>query len=367
MTSAGAQAAVDNPYLRSIYRQANCIHPGSFFVRLDARCNQDCDFCNILEEGGSDFTSSPGYVKRMLRQIASLKPRDAVVNFTGGEPTLRKDLPMLVAYAKHVGVSRVVLQTNAIRFRQPSYLEAMMRAGLDDCLVSFHCHDEAVSDRMTRAPGTWARTHAGIENMLAAGLPLTLNLVISRDNLALVPDTMSYIAATFPAVTGVILSPLQPHGRILLRLDKLPTYAELKPVVRQAADRLLDAGIDFHLAHNENPLCWILDTFDIEPTPDVRRFIARRLDTRGCYGCHLAHTMDKDKVKAEGCSDCYMQDVCFGVWGRYHELFGDAELRPAPFPQGGRRLKRSVSTACAPPTEGAADPDAAAFRGVRIR
>ena len=139
----------NNPFLRSIYSRANCLHPKSFFLRIDARCNQDCDFCNILEEGGSDFTSQTGYVKRMLRQIASVKPNDAVVNFTGGEPTLRKDLVMLVAYAKHLGIERVVLQTNAIRFKDKRYLDALMRAGLDDALISFHSHDAAISDVMT--------------------------------------------------------------------------------------------------------------------------------------------------------------------------------------------------------------------------
>ena len=369
MTVTGATSSgdggfdLDDPYLKSVFRKANCIHPGSFFIRLDARCNQDCDFCNILDEGGSSFRWSPGYVKRMLRQIASLKPRDAVVNFTGGEPTLRKDLPMLVAYAKHVGVRRVVLQTNGMRFASPRYLDAMLRAGLDDCLVSFHSHQEEVSDAMTRSPGTWRQTHRGIENMLAGGLPITLNLVITRDNLASVAHTCDYVIERFPGVSGVILSPLQPHGRILDRLDKLPSYGELKPVVREAAARLVAAGVDFHLAQNENPLCWVLDTFDIPPTPEVRRFIARRLDFRGCYGCHLAGTMDKDKVKTEVCEGCYVQDICFGVWRRYHELFGTSELRPAPFPKGGRRLQRGVSHAPAvtsAPAEGT-------FRGIGIR
>ena len=85
----------ESAFLRSIYSRANCLHPKAFFLRIDGRCNQDCDFCNILEEGGSDFTSPTGYIKKMLRQIVSVKPHDAVVNFTGGEPTLRKDLVML--------------------------------------------------------------------------------------------------------------------------------------------------------------------------------------------------------------------------------------------------------------------------------
>ena len=359
--------ALDNPFLRSIYSRANCLHPRAFFLRIDGRCNQDCDFCNILDEGGSDFTSPTNYVKRMLRQIASVKPTGAVVNFTGGEPTLRKDLVMLTAYAKHLGIDRVVLQTNAIRFKQQVYLDALMRAGIDDALISFHSHIEAISDTMTRAPGTWRKTHQGIENALAAGLPVSLNIVISRDNIDTFADTIDYVCRTFPTLKGVIISPMQPHGRILNRMEKFPTFTELKAPVRAGAERLMEGGIHFYLSYCENPLCWLLDTFGIEPTPEVRAYIVRRLNANTCGDCHLSTTMDKDKVKTERCESCYMQDVCFGLWGKYNELFGADELRPAPWPDGGRRLGKPFSVA---PyiSEGAKVFDAgAAFRGVKVR
>ena len=357
----------ESVFLRSIYSRANCLHPKAFFLRIDGRCNQDCDFCNILEEGGSDFSSQTGYVKRMLRQIASVKPEGAVVNFTGGEPTLRKDLVMLVAYAKHLGIERVVLQTNAIRFKDKRYLDALMRAGLDDALISFHSHDAAISDLMTRAPGTWKKTYQGIRNALDAGLQVSLNSVISRDNLETFGETMDYAIAHFPELEGVIISPMQPHGRILNRMEKFPTFSELKRPVRQAAEALYAADIHFYLSYCENPLCWLLDTFDIAPTPEVRKYIVTRLNKNTCGECHLSTTMDKDKVKTAACETCYMQDVCFGLWGRYHEHFGHGELRPAPFPKGGRRLKSPFSVA---PyiSEGRRHFNAgAAFRGIPIR
>jgi MoaA/NifB/PqqE/SkfB family radical SAM enzyme len=361
------RAEEENPFLRSIYSRANCLHPKAFFLRIDARCNQDCDFCNVLEEGGSSFSSPTGYVKKMLRQIASLKPDDAVVNFTGGEPTLRKDLVMLVAYAKHVGIHRVVLQTNAIRFRNKTYLDAIIRAGLDDALISFHSHIEAISDRMTRAPGTWKQTHKGIDNALNAGLSVSLNVVISRDNLETFPETIEYIIERFPSLEGVIISPLQPHGRIANRMEKFPSYTELKAPIRAGAEKLMAAGIHFYLSYCENPLCWLLDTFDIKPTPEVRRYIVRRLNANTCGDCHLSTTMDKDKVKTKSCESCYMQDVCFGLWRSYDTHFGHDELRPAPFPIRGQRLKRPFSVAPYV-SEGEKVFDAgAAFRGVPIR
>jgi MoaA/NifB/PqqE/SkfB family radical SAM enzyme len=361
------ESALENPFLRSIYSRANCLHPKAFFLRIDGRCNQDCDFCNILDEGGSDFHSSTKYVKGMLRQIANLKPKDAVVNFTGGEPTLRKDLVMLTAYAKHLGIQRVVLQTNAIRFRDQRYLDALVRAGLDDALISFHSHIPEISDKMTRAPGTWKKTHAGIKNALAAGLPVSLNVVISRDNIDTFGETIEYIINEFPGLEGVIISPLQPHGRILNRLEKFPTYTELKAPIRDGATQLMNADIHFYLSYCENPLCWLLDTFDIKPTPEVRRYIVRRLNANTCGDCHLSTTMDKDKVKTDSCETCYMQDVCFGLWRSYDDNFGHDELRPAAFPEGGRRLKKPFSVAPYISQGEKHFGAGAAFRGVPIR
>ena len=363
-----ATRPVENPYLRSIYSRANCLHPQSFFIRIDAGCNQDCDFCNILEEGGtSDFSMPVGYVKRMLRQIVAVKPRGATVNFTGGEPTLRKDLVMLVAYAKHLGVGRVVVQTNGMRFAKPAYLDGIMRAGLDDALISFHSHDEALSDAMTRAPGTWRKTHEGIDRALEAGLTISLNAVITGDNIDTFPETIDYISKTWPTLEGVIISPLQPHGRILLRMEKHPTYEQLKVPVRAAADALMAAGIHFYLSYCENPLCWLLDTFDIEPTQEVRQYIVQRLNANTCGDCHLSTTMDKDKVKTAACETCYMQDVCFGLWRKYDEHFGTTELRPAPFPHGGRRLRKPFSVAPYITEGDHAFGAGAAFRGIKIR
>lgn len=362
-----ALTARESAFLRSIYSRANCLHPRSFFIRIDARCNQDCDFCNILEEGGSTFTSPTGYVKKMLRQIVAVQPQGAVVNFTGGEPTLRKDLVMLVAYAKHLGVGRVVLQTNGIRFRSQRYLDAMMRAGLDDALISFHSHDEAISDEMTRAPGTWKQTVKGIDNAVKAGLPVSLNAVLSRDNLDTFSDTVAYIADRWPSIEGLIISPLQPHGRILNRMEKFPTFDELKVPVRAGAELLMAAGIHFYLSYCENPLCWLLDTFGVEPTPAVRRYIVDRLNANTCGDCHLSTTMDKDKVKTEACETCYMQDVCFGLWRSYDDHFGHGELRPAPFPDGGRRLRKAFSVAPYRSEGERAFTAGAGFRGVPIR
>lgn len=341
--NSGVQDISMKPFLESVYSRANCLHPQAFFVRLDSRCNQKCDFCNILAPG-VEFSLNTGYVTAMLRQMASLR-KDATVNFTGGEPTLRADLPKLVRYAKSLGIERVVLQTNAVRFADKKYLRSLVDAGLDDALVSYHSSRQSVSDEMTGAPGTWAKTVQGIENALEAGLDITLNTVLTTLNTGHLEETIGDALERFQGLHGIILSPLQPHGNVLDHPELMPRYQDLILPVRGAARQIKDAGVHLYLSYCENPLCWLLETFSVDGNADLRAYISRRLNANQCGDCHLSTMMDKDKVKPSKCSTCLMDPVCFGVWGKYHDLYGDSELEPVHTPPGTRALKKKFSIA----------------------
>lgn len=331
------------PFLKSVYSRANCLHPQAFFVRLDSRCNQKCGFCNILGPN-VHFKMDTGYVRGMLRQIAAIKA-DATVNFTGGEPTLRRDLPDLVRYAKTVHIKRVVLQTNATRFADSDYVRKLVDAGLDDALVSFHSCVPEISDKLTGAPGTWKKTVAGIQNALQIGIPITTNIVLTTENVGHLSDTVRFALTHFGGLSGIILSPLQPHGDLLNHLELLPRYSDLTTPVKQAAELIRAADKNLYLSYCENPLCWLLDTFGVEGDTELRQYIARRLHANDCGDCHLSTMMDKDKVKPPVCDDCHLDGVCFGIWRKYVDIFGAHELKAVPIPAGGRPLKKPFSVA----------------------
>ena len=248
-------------------------------------------------------------------------------------------------YGKQLGIERMVLQTNAIRLAQEDYLGALMEAGLDDILVSFHSSREEVSDSMTAAPGTWRKTVAGIRNALKAGLQVTLNVVFTTENLDHAEETVSWALENLKGIHGVILSPLQPHGNLLHNMELLPSYSALVKPIRECAKLLRDADVNMYLSYCENPLCWLLETFDTEGNPELRNYIARRLEANNCGDCHLSTMMDKDKVKPPACEGCLLDSVCFGVWRSYAEALGTEELKPVLSPPGMRKPRKFYSVA----------------------
>ena len=67
------------------------------------------------------------------------------VVFTGGEPTLRPDLPELIAHAEQNG-QITGINTNGRKLKDPAFLQSLVDAGLDHVQITLESHDPAIHD-----------------------------------------------------------------------------------------------------------------------------------------------------------------------------------------------------------------------------
>ena len=105
-------------------------------LEVTYRCNLRCRYC--FADGGRN-TADPSLedLKAAVREIVS-QCGQPLLQLSGGEPTLREDLPDLVRYAKEAGCSCVQVNTNGIRLAEdPSYAAALAEAGLDIVFLQF--------------------------------------------------------------------------------------------------------------------------------------------------------------------------------------------------------------------------------------
>jgi molybdenum cofactor biosynthesis enzyme MoaA len=169
---------------------------GSFseILRITARCDQRCVFCNAREDIGAP---PPDALIARLDELGRQGVRRAV--FSGGEPTLVSALPELIAHARAAGIPEVELQTNAIGAARPGVATALRQAGVTSAFVALHAHEAELSDALTCAPGTFSKTVAGIRALMAASIPVTLNIVIQRRNYRILADYVRFVSRTFPA------------------------------------------------------------------------------------------------------------------------------------------------------------------------
>ncbi len=116
----------------------------------------------------------------MFREAAGLGVLQ--VHLSGGEPAARRDLKEIVAAAREAGLYSNLI-TSAVGLT-PQGLSALADAGLDHVQISIQDSDETSADTIAGYQGASARKRALAAEVVKLGLPLTVNMVVHRANIA---------------------------------------------------------------------------------------------------------------------------------------------------------------------------------------
>ena len=171
----GLTQAVTGPLIDTFGR-------GHDYLRISVtdRCNYRCTYC--LPAAGLDWLPRSELltfeeIERIAATFAAMGVRR--LRLTGGEPTVRRGLPELVARLAAIpGIEDVALTTNGHHFARLA--APLAQAGLRRVNISIDALDPVTFREITRG-GDVARVLAAIDASLAAGLdPVKLNCVVIR-------------------------------------------------------------------------------------------------------------------------------------------------------------------------------------------
>ena len=155
--------------------------PIGLLAELTHRCPLGCPYCsNPLDLDARDAELATDDWRRVFTEASALGVMQ--VHLSGGEPAARRDLVEIVAHCAAIG-----LYTNLITSGigvTPKLVAALSEAGLDHVQLSIQDADDASADRIAGYRGASARKREVAEAVVGAGLPLTLNAVIHRANVA---------------------------------------------------------------------------------------------------------------------------------------------------------------------------------------
>lgn len=162
------------------------------------KCQNNCIHCYA---GGPHETPelSTAQWKEAIDKLSSIGV--FILTFTGGEPTLREDLPELLLYAQNKGMVTGLI-SNGRRLKDKAYVETLEKAGLDFVQVTLESHKPAVHDLMTASPGSWVETVAGIRNAVTSQIYVTTNSTLSKHNAADFLVTVDFIKQLDVAAFG---------------------------------------------------------------------------------------------------------------------------------------------------------------------
>ena len=163
-------------------------------IALTYRCNNRCFFCyaSAPERGRTTPEMDTVQVRQVIDKIID-QAKVPTVSFTGGEPTLRDDLPELVTYAKTRDI-RTNLITNGLRCADPVFVEQLAAAGLDSAQVSLEAGNAAVHDAVVEHPGAFGRTVQAVRNLKAVGIHTHTNTTINARNKAALLELIDFLA-----------------------------------------------------------------------------------------------------------------------------------------------------------------------------
>jgi PqqA peptide cyclase len=211
--------------------------PMAILAEVTHRCPLQCPYCsNPLELDRVATELDTDSWCRVLDEAAALGVLQ--VHFSGGEPLVRRDLATLVGLAARAGLYTNLI-TSAVLLDQQR-LDTLVAAGLDHVQISFQDVEDAEGDRVAGYRNAQRLKREAAGRVQAAGLPLTVNAVVHRQNLARLGAMID--AAVELGARRLEVAHVQYYGWALAnRAALLPTRAQLDEAtatVEAARERL---------------------------------------------------------------------------------------------------------------------------------
>lgn len=289
------------------------------------KCNCRCLMCSTGLQIDRSINSTDYHAVRPFKEIIkdinkAKKMKARGFAFSGGEPTLRKDLPRLVSYAKSIGIPHIEVQSNGRMYFYKKYCKKLIDAGVNNFVISFHSHIEKVHDKMMGVPGTYKQAVQGMNNLNNLGQPIKINIVLTKFNYGHLEKFVKFLLNF--KIEEIRFTMAMIEGNVL----KNPkTIVAKMTLVGPHICRAIDLAKDKIGCYVYNMVPCLL--------PGHEQYIndMGQLDTI-LIGPEFEASLDEErkgkKIKVESCQKCKYDSVCYGVWKRYDEIFGLDELNP---------------------------------------
>ena len=181
-------------------------------LEITYRCNMSCRIC-FADANTEHFDPHLNQIRNMY--AAALKSnRFCSVQLSGGEPTVREDLPDIIRMGKEMGIVHLQLNTNGIRLAQDyDYLMRMKDSGLDLIYLQFDGVDDTVY-RTIRGRDMLDIKLQAIRNCARAQIGVLLvPVVIPGVNLERLGEIVDFAKGWVPTVKGIHFQPVSYFGR----------------------------------------------------------------------------------------------------------------------------------------------------------
>jgi len=295
-------------------------------IFISYRCNNRCIFCYNSYKRNYPSMSA----QRIIRELRKARERGVTyLEITGGEPSIREDIILIIKLAKKMGFQTIAMATNGVKFSDKEFAKKAIESGLNHLIFSIHGHKSKLHDLLTGKEGNFKKLMKGIENVLQLGLKdIGTNTVIIKQNYKYLFEIGKLIYSIgIRNAEFIFVDPTQ--GFPSTYFSKLvPKLEEILP----SAKKCLEIGREHKVEHwhiRYVPICLFRDyKSQISELNEVQLFTTEHIAS-DFYNMNVEDSRPKNsRIKPWKCLNCKEYSICEGIWYRYYLEYGDEELKP---------------------------------------
>lgn len=248
------------------HRQHTCC----VVLDVTARCNLACPVC--FASANSTATPDPGAdeIEGWCRALLATSG-PVGIHLSGGEPTVRRDLPHIIRRIRALGFSYIQLNTNGVRLSlEKEYAGELKEAGLSCVFLQFDGVTNEVF-KVIRGRALAETKQAAIENCAKHQLGVVLvPTLVPGVNTGQIGDILRLGIALAPTVRAVHFQPVSYFGRYPAApkdADRI-TIPEVLALIEEQTQGQFSAS-SFYPASGENPYCSFHGKFWLYPDSKI--------------------------------------------------------------------------------------------------
>ena len=244
-------------------------------LALTYRCDNNCVHCYAGGPRETKELATDEWFKVIDRLYELGIPH---VVLTGGEPTLREDLPKLIAHTQEVGLVSGLI-TNGRRLKDAAYFNSLVDAGLDHVQITVESYDPKVHDKITGVQGSWEETVQGLKNAISSPIYTLSNTTLNQWNVKDILKTIEFLHGLGLqqfACNSLIYSGKAPDVVKDFALED----SSLEPILTSIRNKARELGMEF-IWYTPTEYC-VLNPLQLE------------LGIKSCSACRISMCIEPD-------------------------------------------------------------------------
>jgi uncharacterized radical SAM superfamily Fe-S cluster-containing enzyme len=272
-------------------------------IDITDRCNQHCPYCFARAEEEAGNEPSMEEIERKYDLLLELgEERPFNIQLSGGEPTVREDLPEIIQMGREKGFEYIQINTNGRRLAlEDGYTKKLKAAGATVIYLQFDGTRDEIYEELRGEPLLDIKKKA-ISNCKKAGLPVILvPTIVRQTNLNNSGEMMQFLLTNIDVVKGIHFQPVSFFGRHPDKPvvekgkwgdfeNRVTMFDIMHEIENQTAGKF--RYYDFCPITTGHPLCCFYGTYRKERNGSVTSLISDETKKSGVSCCDMQTPLD---------------------------------------------------------------------------